>query len=835
MAVPKYEDGVGPTWSGPWEHPEPNFAGKATMQTLQTGFSIPYPIAYGYVRAVGNVRLLAELPDKSKVAIIILGGGEWDGIERFWLYRRILQSLTNIVHFHPGVLPALGTGLGEISTGGDNNVDTFFSYLPANVQRVTFPRVAYIGLHAAPDPRAAYPDLEWLGDYRALKIRKFDAGGAQTAYAWSLNPIEQAADLRFRLQLMREGLPGEEPTAAVKSRIDWPAFADSVAYCNEVLANGKPRFICSKAWTETKSLKEMEDEILMTCRGYKVEANGKVQYRIDKPRATTFALTGAHIRAVSTQFHEKNIEGAKNRYIGKFRDLNPMAVANITSISRTSYTITVATSTPHGFVEESAVEVVGVAPASFNGQFRVVTVPDSTHLTYAQVGLANEVGAGGALSTPESRFSERSVILDHKAHQLHIGVRGVGIPLQARQEDAVYDFGVSTRDQVHRVLKYMMTKNLGLDQTPYKAPVEGRLVCDLYGIDSADRALAAQLPGDTVALETTASYECADDYEIMKETLKVTKASEESNDSSTVELELHEYLPDAFPDTSDEEQVMTPAAQGTGLPGVSTFDNDGTEFKAMTAVHTNSGPTTNPLSGVALSGTAGKVIVNPFTNRVGGSDIPCLSAPYEITGGGITQGQKYTAYFDDPFWLGGDITPQLTQDESILRNAKGRFVIGEVKIPFASPTGQTLRPSTYSDSGDVSAVDPTKAFDENNESYAIVASEFSSPDGFDCNCVWSGVPAHAVVSPSAIHLKIKYVAVGKTSCFVAIRYSVNGGSSWSYVPGFPTNGSLSGIADIPLLTSQLTQNIRVQVYTDVPPNLFNRGYVYIHEIWIEVS
>jgi len=69
-------------------------------------------------------------------------------------------------------------------------------------------------------------------------------------------------------------------------------------------------------------------------------------------------------------------------------------VANISAISRTSGTVTVTTSTPHGLVAGDQVTIAGVTDTSYNGVVPVATLPDSLHFTYAQA-LSNSTSSGG--------------------------------------------------------------------------------------------------------------------------------------------------------------------------------------------------------------------------------------------------------------------------------------------------------------------------------------------------------------------------------------------------------------------------------------------------------
>ncbi len=77
--------------------------------------------------------------------------------------------------------------------------------------------------------------------------------------------------------------------------------------------------------------------------------------------------------------------------------------ASISAISRASNVVTVTCSAAHGlFVtgnsEAYAVVIAGVTDTSFNGTFLVATVPDTTHITYAQT-AANASSSSGTANT----------------------------------------------------------------------------------------------------------------------------------------------------------------------------------------------------------------------------------------------------------------------------------------------------------------------------------------------------------------------------------------------------------------------------------------------------
>ena len=81
----------------------------------------------------------------------------------------------------------------------------------------------------------------------------------------------------------------------------------------------------------------------------------------------------------------------------------PGAGCTISSIARSSNVVTVTCAAAHGvFVESYGVAfgmvVAGVTDTSFNGTFTVASVPDATHITYAQT-AANGTSSGGTVNT----------------------------------------------------------------------------------------------------------------------------------------------------------------------------------------------------------------------------------------------------------------------------------------------------------------------------------------------------------------------------------------------------------------------------------------------------
>ena len=69
-------------------------------------------------------------------------------------------------------------------------------------------------------------------------------------------------------------------------------------------------------------------------------------------------------------------------------------IASISSISRTSNVVTVATAAPTGLLPTDHVIVAGVTDAAYNGTFPVASIIDSQHFTYAQTN-SNSSSSGG--------------------------------------------------------------------------------------------------------------------------------------------------------------------------------------------------------------------------------------------------------------------------------------------------------------------------------------------------------------------------------------------------------------------------------------------------------
>jgi hypothetical protein len=560
----------------------------ATLDEANAALGTPVPIAYGYHRVRGNLLLQGHFGDQgTRIALVRLGEGEWDGIDRLWINRKLVSLPDGNIHFHPGVEGTLGAGMAATSTGGDQLVDSHFGSL--SVDPVTLSRTAYLMMKILPDAQAPGPDLDWIGDFRTLKLRTFDNTGTQTGYVFSTNPAWQILDLKLRIQLKPEGRINEALTAAELARIDWPSWKDAADYCDQVISgtgtdsDGQKRFESSFAWPQIKSFGDIESQLLMSCRGWIADAQGKLQLRIDQPRSATFVLLGSHVDAQSVKPNKKTIKGAPNRFVGNFRDLSFKVVATIATIaSDGAGLVSVTTSAAHPFLTNDTIEITGTGNATWDKPQLVTNVIDNLNFQFKSTVLSTTLHVG-SIGTPESRMMQRSIQVDHEAHQMATGQRGAGLTVIPHVQPQEFDFGSNTAERVNRLLHYIKERTLGPDTTPYLAPKEIAVTASLFSISNSD-SLLAQVPGDVVTVDATVTDEFADDYVLVDES--ISKASQANASGATIELNLREYIPSAFTDAADataDLQVEPSAGRFTPVNTDGTLDT----FKYHTSAFRN--------------------------------------------------------------------------------------------------------------------------------------------------------------------------------------------------------------------------------------------------------
>jgi hypothetical protein len=288
----------------------------------------------------------------------------------------------------------------------DQGVDNFWSLLPVNFQPTTFSRKAYAMFNVPPDPGAPSATLTIMGDYRTMVVRQFDGSGTQTGYAFSTNGAEQCLDAIARTMLKPEWNPsaaraaGGDFVAAEKARINWSAFADSVSWCNTVLANGQKRFESSMAFPQRIALVDALKQLCLMSQLYITEANGQIYICPDKPRSSTFLLKSDHVIAGTASFDKISLHGAQNRLVATFNDLNAQGIADIDTVGNSGLArngqsvVTVQTKTNHPFIVGQSIQIVPpqdgtTHEAAFDGVFPIVSIPAANKFTYAQGGNAN--------------------------------------------------------------------------------------------------------------------------------------------------------------------------------------------------------------------------------------------------------------------------------------------------------------------------------------------------------------------------------------------------------------------------------------------------------------
>lgn len=669
-----------------------NFAEAANAQ-----LGIPLPLAYGYNRARGNNVLLQQLASNNRITFYILGDGEWAGPDTVWVNSKPINLAdTTLFHFHPGIDGVLGSGLNPTSTGGDQAVDAFFSNLPASYQRLTFSRKAYIALNVPPDPGAPNANLDVVGDYRCLKVRIFDANGNQTGYQFSTNGAWQILDLILRKMLKPEWNPvltaaaGGDLTAQEKLRIDFPSVVDSAAWCDFQIGNGLKRWESSVAFPRTVKMQQAVAQMQTMSQLFVHESFGKIYIRADKPRSSTFLLTSDHVVPGTTKFDKVDLHGTTNRLIASFNDLMPQDQADIDTVAnsgivRSSNQVTVKTIGTHPYLVGDNVQIWNQqTDLTLNAIWPITSVPDANHFGFAQGG-PNETVGGGSTGTPESRFAQRSSTVDHERHQNAIGQRGLNLNAVFRRLPLNIDFGNNTMERVTRALNFLKIRNLGVDAVPYNAPRTGKLSVFFDSVDSSYRALAAQLVGDILTVDSTVSEEFQGDYEIIEATVVLPSQSSSSNNSGgsgaaqndvpTIDLKLLQYIPSAFSDVSTSDTTVKASISRRGLSPITAVDSSGIQRLAGTF---RNNPTnvngyftgSNPLS---QSGTS-------TTINVGSSAIQYGDGQVSYNSGSVNPGSYGTwiVYCIDLSFAGGSVVYLATTTKSTLTSSNGVVFFGQI-------------------------------------------------------------------------------------------------------------------------------------------------------------
>ncbi len=299
------------------------------LELTSTFVDSPVPFGYGFVRGAGK-RLIDYVDGSSNTyQVRLLGEGQWKSLERLWLNRAALTLPdTTKVRFHPGLDGTIGAGMSATSTGGDQLVDSFFSSLPAslNTYPVTWSRYAYLFLKIAPDAGAPDQNAEVLGDYKAGMVRLFDNTGAQTGFDWSQNWVWITVDQLLRKFVLREARINQPLTSEQKARFDFGLLKAAADYSDFDIGGGVKRFSGEGVvWIEDGlGFDRALEQLLLLCRSYLLEANGKMSVNEKRDRASTFTFKRDDIEPGSFEIIEAPEPGF-NQVTPRFRNYDRMS------------------------------------------------------------------------------------------------------------------------------------------------------------------------------------------------------------------------------------------------------------------------------------------------------------------------------------------------------------------------------------------------------------------------------------------------------------------------------------------------------------------------------
>ena len=603
----------------------------------------PIPLAYGYVWVTGKRDSYYTLQDTgnshidyTRVGRWLLGHGEWDGCSELWI-NDVLAWTANIsadaasgfsgqkwvkaldggpamvFNFHSGCDATIGAGLTPSSSGPDQGVDVLCAQFPSAIQPLAFSRIAYYMLmrkqplayqtNTHQDDPSQWTDINPIGLWRSRRCRLFDADGNQTGYAFTTNPVWHIVDvLLFRklfpdYNLSLTGGPDLLPTA-VADRFDWEPIYEAAQYADGFLSNGRRRFTGNYCFASSTSLQAILSQMLLCCRSFFRDTQGKISIVCDKPRDSVFAFSREHMLPGSFEVNEQTPHTAGNRYVAQFRDILVPAAATIVSITSTNQgNPVVTTKDPHPFATGDRI-AIGKTGTVYDSTWSIYSVPDvenvgtpnevdPTTFTMVRKGsnYPTSVGAGGAVGLLYSRFKERSPEFWHKANMLARGAVGLGIARQRNKVKQSLDFASSTYDQVSRLARYERDRALGPDQTPYVTPPTLKLRTSMFAKDVNGALACAIQPGDHVTVDDKFSFTYAGEYEVLDPLVIHPPSSEASStgdgialspvaSSGEIEFTLGTYREDYMYDTSDDLQAGWPSVPGSD-PG-----NDG-EFTSV--------------------------------------------------------------------------------------------------------------------------------------------------------------------------------------------------------------------------------------------------------------
>jgi hypothetical protein len=633
----------------------------STTQTSSASLTTgqPIPLAYGFVWATGKRQEYYELQntgsswmDYTRLGIWLLGDGEWDGPVELWINDKLVlrglgvpttpppgfsgqnwvKGLDNnpqfpalVFNFHSGCDAVIGSGLTPSSSGPDQGVDVLFAQLPPAIQPATFNRIANYAImrkqaiqNQTSDHRtdpSQWGDIAPIVLWRALKCRIFDDEGNQTGYAFTTNPAWHIVDVYLRRKVMPDyGLDlsagPDAISSAVQNRFDWGSIYQTAQICDRILANGRRQFTGNYTFAQQTSLQAIAEQMLLCCRSFKTEYDGKIGLRCDAARPSVFTFSRAHILPGSWEAGDRNVHKSANRYIANFRDLLVPQCSEIASITLTNGARPVVTTVdPHPFLAGDYIAIGGTGTV-YDGQWSVYSVPavlnpgtitEVDPSTFVLVSKGENypasVGAVGGCGLLYSRFKERAPEFWHKTNMLARGAIGPGIARRREKVKQSLDFATTTWDQASRLTCYERDRQLGIDQTPYITPPAVKFRTSMFARDVNGNLAAAVRPGDHVTLDDTTNFQYAGEYEVLEPMLLIPPSVQASGtggelalkpaeNSGELEFPLGPYNEAIMYDTSDPTQAGWPSVEGSDPGNESNFTGialaDGNNFVFFT-------------------------------------------------------------------------------------------------------------------------------------------------------------------------------------------------------------------------------------------------------------
>jgi hypothetical protein len=263
-------------------------------------------------------------------------------------------------------------------------------------------------------------------------------------------------------------------------------------------------------------------------------------------------------------------------------------------------------------------------------------------------------------------------------------------------------------------------------------------------------------------------------------------------------------------DITESDRLFKALDDNAALRGVTNLPSSQVQFQIVD----ENGNLFNPL-GATTVGAAAQIISKPFWLKAGGTTVPYLSADCDIPS--LSQNTPYWVYFDDPGFVGGDVSLYATTNLGEAQANIGRICLGVIKTPKSLTGARTERPTVYDDFGTASVYNPTGAFDATEN----VADTYCEVKGFtvplpplfeeyeqtEAHCIFRGF-TNPAGSKSSVELSITSL-VDTANGYGVLSYSLDGGVTWEDV--YTAYDSLALVTDSISLSDDQDWS-QVQVY-----------------------